>query len=74
MKETYLSIRCVVQSDLEEELPELLAPWGVLGTEIGDGSDVGVSVTVFLPGVDLDGADSLCRLLVEKGAGDIRRR
>jgi ribosomal protein L11 methyltransferase len=73
MKETYLSIRCVVQSDLEEELPELLAPWGVLGTEIGDGSDVGVSVTVFLPGVDLDGADSLCRLLVEKGAGDIRR-
>jgi len=71
--ETYLRIRCIIPAELEEALPELLAPWGVLGTEIGDCSDRGVVVTVFLPGVDLDGADGLRRLLEEHGARDIDR-
>ena len=73
MKETYLSIRCVVQPELEDELPELLAPWAVLGTEIGASSQRGFNVTVFLSGSDADGAEGLCRLLVDKGAIDVQR-
>ena len=73
MRDTYISIRCVIPADLEEELPELLAPQGVLGTEIGDRLDRGVIVTVYLPGTDLDGADRLCRLLVDQGASDVSR-
>ena len=73
MKDTYLSIRCVIPEDLEEELPELLAPWGVLGAEIGGRSDRGVIVTVYLPGGDFDGAESVCRLLADLGARDIDR-
>ena len=68
---TYLSIRCVIPADLEEELPELLAPLGVLGTEIGDRSDREVTATVYLQGADLDGAHRLCRLLVDQGASDV---
>ena len=68
---TYLSIRCVVPADLEEELPELVAPWGVLGTEIGDRTDRGVVITVYLPEIGFDGADGLCRLLVDRGACEV---
>ena len=71
--DTYISIRCVIPADLEEELPELLAPWGVLGTEIGGRSDRGVTVTVYLAGVDAGDADGVCRLLAEQGAGDVER-
>ena len=71
--DTYISIRCVIPADLEEELPELLAPWGVLGTEIGDLSDRGVEVTVYLSGVDPGDADVVCRLLADQGAGDVKR-
>lgn len=71
MKDTYLSIRCVLPEDLEEELPELLAPWGVLGTEIGGRSDRGVTVTVYFPGGDLDGAEGVRRFLADRGVRDI---
>jgi len=71
--DTYISIRCVIPADLEEELPELLAPWGVLGTEIGGRSDRGVIVTVYLPGVDPGDGDGVCRLLVDQGASDVAR-
>jgi len=72
-RDTYLSIRCVIPADLEEELPELLAPLGVLGTEIGDRLDRRVIVTVYLPGGDLDGADAVCRFLTDQGAADVER-
>jgi ribosomal protein L11 methyltransferase len=71
MKETYLSIRCVIPAELEEELPELLAPWAVLGTEIGDSSDSGVRVAVFLHESDADDAESVNRVLKDRGAQDI---
>lgn len=71
MKDTYLSIHCVLPEDLEEELPELLAPWGVLGTEIGGRSDRGVTVTVYFPGSDLDGAEGVRRFLADRGVRDI---
>lgn len=73
MKDTYLTIRCVIPADLEEELPELLAPWSVLGTEIGGRLDCGVTVTVYVPGSDLNGAKSVCHLLADLGARDIER-
>ena len=70
---TYMSIRCVIPADLEEELPELLAPWGVLGTEIGGHSNRGVIISVYLSGVDSGDVDGVCRLLTDKGARDIER-
>jgi ribosomal protein L11 methyltransferase len=72
-KDTYLSISCMIPADLEEELPELMAPWGVLGTEIGARTDSWVRVTVFLPGADADGADGVVRVLVDHGANDVER-
>jgi ribosomal protein L11 methyltransferase len=71
MKDVYISIRCVIPADLEEELPELLAPRGVLGTEIGGRSDRGVAVTVYLSGADRGDADGVCLLLADRGASDI---
>jgi ribosomal protein L11 methyltransferase len=73
MRDTHISIRCVIPADLEEELPELLAPWGVLGLEIGGQSDRGVMVTVFLSGVDPSEADGVCHLLTDRGA-DVEER
>jgi len=73
MKDTYLSIRCVIPADLEEELPELLAPWGVLGTEIGGHSIHGVMVTVYLSEADSGEVDGVCCLLNDRGARDIER-
>ena len=71
--DTYISISCSIPADLEDQLPVLLAPWGVLGTEIGDHMGSGIRVTVFLPGADADGADSVGRLLVDHGATDVEQ-
>jgi ribosomal protein L11 methyltransferase len=73
MNETYISIRCVIPADLEEELPEILGCWRVLGTEIGRRLDRGITVTVYLSGADPSDADGVCHLLAERGAGDIER-
>ena len=74
MKDTYLSIRCVIPAELEEELPELLASWPVLGTEIGECSELGVLVTVYFAGGENDGADGVRRLLKARGAQDIEHQ
>lgn len=71
MKESYLSIRCVIPLELEDELPELLAPWPMLGTEIGDVSAGGVRVTVYFDGGDTAGADGVRHLLMSLGVEDI---
>ena len=73
MKDTYISIRSVIPAELEEEIPELLAPWGVLGTEIGGRSDRGVNITVYLSGGDTADADRVCLLLADRGADDVER-
>lgn len=73
MKDTYISIRCVIPANLEEELPALLAPWSVFGTEIHDASGGGVGITVYLSGADLDGAEAVHRKLIESGAKDVVR-
>jgi ribosomal protein L11 methyltransferase len=71
MKDTYLSIRCVIPAELEEELPELLAPWPVLGTEIGEVSDGRLRVSVYFDGAQVDSADGVRRLLLTHGAEDV---
>ncbi len=71
MKETYLRIRCVIPPELEDELPELLAPWPVLGTEVGETSDSGVGVAVYLDGAEVEGADGVRCLLMANGAEDV---
>ena len=71
MTDTYISIHCVIPADLEEELPELLGPWPVLGTEIGGDSGSGVGVAVFFPGTDADAAEAVRRELIERGATDV---
>jgi ribosomal protein L11 methyltransferase len=69
--ETYICIRCVIPPELEEELPELLAPWPVLGTEIGEASSDGVRVTVYVDGTAGDAADGIQGLLMSHGAEDV---
>ena len=72
--DTYISIRCLIPSDLEDELPELLAPWKVLGTEIGEDSERGVLVSVFLRGDDAVGAEGVRRVLVDHGAQGVEQQ
>jgi len=73
MRDTYISIRCIIPADLEEELPALLAPWSVLGTEIHEESGSGVGISVYLSGADPDGAEAVHRKLIENGAKNVVR-
>lgn len=68
MNDAYLYIRCVIPVELEDELPELLAPWSVLGSEIGIGADDRIGVTIYLRGDEDDGAEGVRRTLAERGA------
>jgi len=72
--DTYISIRCSIPADLEEELPELLASWSVLGTEVHEGTDGGVGITVYLSGTDLIDAEAVRRKLVEIGAQNAEQK
>jgi ribosomal protein L11 methyltransferase len=67
--DTYIRIRCRIPESLEEELPELLAPWPVLGTEIE--SDGRTRATVYLSASKLDSAREVRRALRDRGAFDI---
>jgi ribosomal protein L11 methyltransferase len=71
--DTYICIRCLIPPELEEQLPELLVPWSVLGTEIHGGSEDGILVTVYLPEDDADGAKAVSRALASHGAQDIEQ-
>ena len=59
MRETYLSIRCAIPVALEEEIPEILESWPVLGTEIHPGSDEEVGLTIYLPGTNVSDAEQV---------------
>jgi ribosomal protein L11 methyltransferase len=73
MNDTYLSVCCVIPAGLEDELPELLASWSILGTEIDQISDRDVRVAVYLNGIDRVGAHGVSRALTEAGATEIER-
>ena len=47
MVDTYLSLRCLLPKHLEDELPELLRPFPVLGTAVDDPLGELVPVTVY---------------------------
>jgi len=69
--ESYICIRCVIPPELEEELPELLAPWSILGTEIDTVPDGRTRATVYLPESDVSGARAVRNLLREGGGGEV---
>ena len=73
MRDTYMSLRCVIPAELEEKLPELLVPWEILGTEIGGISGGGVMIAVYLSDPASADVDGLCSLLTTHGARDIER-
>jgi ribosomal protein L11 methyltransferase len=68
----FLSVRCWVPLALEEEIPTLLYPMPVLGTEIGERRDGRVEVTVFLPHTERGMAVDVTTLLATAGAGAIK--
>jgi ribosomal protein L11 methyltransferase len=69
--DTYICIRCNISADLEEDLPELLANWPVLGAEIEAGSDGQIRATVYLAVSEYDHAYKLRTVLEDRGAEDI---
>jgi ribosomal protein L11 methyltransferase len=69
--EAYICVRCVIPPELEDELPELLASWPVLGTEIGEVTSGGLRVIVYFESAEVDHADGVRRLLKTIGAEDV---
>ena len=71
MADIYLCIRCVIPAPLEEDLPELLEPWPILGTEIEEISNAALRIIVYLPRADKPAADGVIQALTEAGAIEI---
>jgi ribosomal protein L11 methyltransferase len=69
--DTYICIRCTISVDLEEDLPELLSEWPVLGTEVVAVSDDGVRATVYLSASEGERAREVRHALQGRGALDI---
>jgi ribosomal protein L11 methyltransferase len=74
MKESYVSIRCVIPSELEEELPELLSPWPVLGSEIENDLDGRLQVTVYLSAADVHSLRAVRKSLEGSGGRIVEER
>jgi ribosomal protein L11 methyltransferase len=70
-KDAYLNLRCRIPADLEEELPGLIAPWPVLGVEIGEQSRDTVWASIYLREDEMESADSLLLALAGSGAVDL---
>jgi len=66
--DSYLSLHCSVAPELEDELPGLLAPWPILGTELAPGDDGRVGVTVYFDGADAAMREQVSELLLSHGA------
>jgi ribosomal protein L11 methyltransferase len=71
MSETYLCVRCVIPEGMEDELPELLSPWPILGTEIEPLTDLAIRITVYLSDTDEEDSRDVGRALTEAGATKI---
>jgi ribosomal protein L11 methyltransferase len=56
---------------MEDELPQMLEGWPVLGTEIGDAYSGEISATVFFAAGNAGAADRLKTLLMARGVEDI---
>lgn len=71
MTDTYLRVRGTIRAEIEDDLPHILAPFGVLGSEIGEAPEGRVSLEVFLAGSDGEAAEGVRRVLLEHGAGEV---
>ena len=71
MMETYLSLRCSLPESMEDELPQMLEGWPVLGTEIGDADSGEISATVFFAAGNAGAADRLRTFLTSRGAENV---
>jgi ribosomal protein L11 methyltransferase len=69
--DTYLSLHCSVASELEDELPQLLAPWPILGTALAPGDDGRVGVTIYFDGADAAMREQVSELLLSHGAAGL---
>lgn len=67
----FLSLRCIIADELEEDLSIFLGGWPVSGSEIGDRTEEGVRVTVFLAGSEREAALRMAAALEEFGAKEI---
>lgn len=68
----FICVHAIIPPQLEDQLPELLAQWPVLGTEIGEASRDGIHATVFFDGVEVDIAERVRQVLTSHGAEDVR--
>ncbi len=66
--DAYLSLHCSLASELEAELPQLLAPWPILGTALAPGDDGRVGVTIYFDGADAAAREQVSELLLALGA------
>ncbi len=67
----YINLRCRIPTEFEDDLPELLASWPVLGIEIGESSGGRAQISVFLSDRDLDAAREVAAVLATIGAVDL---
>ena len=65
--ETYLSLRCRMPSELEDELPAVLQSWPVLGCELGETADGELPMTLYLGAVGLTVRSELMAVLAAFG-------
>jgi len=66
--DAYLSLCCSVPPELEDELPELLAPWPILGAALAPGGDGRVAVTIYFGDADSILHEQVSEMLVSHGA------
>jgi len=71
MIETYLSLGCRLPEGMEDELPQMLEGWPVLGTEIGEAHSGEISATVFFAAGNAGAADRLRTFLMARGVEDV---
>ncbi len=67
MRVSYLSLRCSLPESMEDELPQMLEGWPVLGTQLEAADGGEVSATVFFAAENAGAADQLRTLLTARG-------
>ena len=68
----FLSLRCDLPREVEEELPQLLARWSILGAEIGGTDGDSVPVTVYFEWNQQEVSEIVAEVLKAHGAIRVR--
>jgi len=69
----YLVVKCTIPSSLEDELPELMAPYPVLGCQVEPLTESQSRLRVFLSSEDAGSAAEVSTTLANRGAHDPQR-